>query len=101
MSKLSTYFFTAWSAVLAALMIWALFMSGCASAPVKQDAPIVSAFIFIDHCDGSFLEAAFVRSDGSIVETDDVKQAKEMDTPVKDANGRMVPVYNGECVQKL
>ncbi len=101
MSKGSTYFFTAWSAVMFALAVFALFMSGCASVP-KAEAPVVSAFIFTDRCDDSFVAAAFVRSDGSIVEADDMAQAEALNAGVKKrANGRIVPVYAGECAQKL
>ena len=101
MSRFSTYFFTAWSAVMFALAVAALFMTGCASVPAKTEAPIVSAFVFLDRCDGSFVEAAFVRSDGSIVETEDKAEALALDKPVKVLNGRIVPIYTGECTQKL
>jgi hypothetical protein len=68
-----------------------------APAPAK----VVAVFIFVDHCTEKFGEAAFVRSDGSITETSDPKAAAELDKGLSDDNGRVVPMYIGECGQTL
>jgi hypothetical protein len=86
-----------WTGIVVLFCLGALAVAfGCASKP--QPSPVVAAFIFLDVCDSKFVEAAFVRADGSIFETDNAEIAKAMDKPVKDENGRVVPVALHSCV---
>lgn len=77
-----------------------LTLAGCAAAPTKPTsaAPnFVAVFVAFNPCDNTFIEAAFVRADGTIVEVTDEKQALDWDKPIAKEHGRMVPFYVSNC----
>lgn len=82
-------------------LLAALTLAGCATTLTKPtplaESNFVAVFVAFNPCDNTFIEAAFVRADGTIVEVTDEKQALDWDKPIAKEHGRMVPFYVSNC----